>query len=191
MDLFTAIKERRSCRSYLPDAVDDETIDRILEAAVWAPSPANNQPWEFVVITGAEAKEKIFSEAEFRKKELFEKSGWKWMDKYRVDFLKQTPLIIAVIGDPQKTGADMFAEEGRGLAYQHACAAAIQNMLLAAHALGLAGLWFTLFDKTAMRQILGVDSEKDPIALICLGKPGAEPLQTPRKDPKGRTTYMR
>ncbi len=59
MDVLTAIKERRSCRKFSPDPVDDEQIQTILEAAVCAPSPLNAQPWEFVVITSDAVKEKI------------------------------------------------------------------------------------------------------------------------------------
>ena len=65
MDLFTAIKERRSCRNFLPDPIDEATIEKILEAATWAPSPLNAQPWEFVVVTSQEMKENIFVEADW------------------------------------------------------------------------------------------------------------------------------
>ncbi len=190
MDIFTAIKERRSCRNYASEPIDEETLSKILECATWAPSPANNQPWEFVVITNDEVKAKILDEAEHRKQAVFEASGWNWLNKYRVDFLKQVPAIVAVLGDPKKTGADMFLPEGN-VAYQHACAAAIQNMMLAAHAFGLGTLWFTLFDKNAVREILGVGEEKDPLALICMGKPGGDPLQTPRKSLEKKATFMK
>jgi len=190
MDIFTAIRERRSCRSFLPDPVSEATIEKILNAAVWAPSAANNQPWEFIVVTNKDIKKDIFSESEKCKKVLYEKSGWKWVDRYKVDFLEEAPVIIAVIGDPGKTGADMFLEGG-GLAYQHGCAAAIQNMLLAAHALGLATLWFTLFDKATMRKILNIDASKEPLALICLGNPAILPAPPPRKDAEEMTLYLR
>jgi nitroreductase len=190
MDLFTAIKERRSCRNFLPEEVSEESIEKILEAAIWAPSPLNSQPWEFIIVTNKEVKEKIFSEGERCRKWALEKSGWKWLEPYQVDFLQTAPVIIAVIGDPKKTGVDMFMEEG-GVAYKAACAAAIQNMHLAAHSLGLGSLWFTLFEKKAMREILGIDPGKTPLALICLGKPGSAAPHTPRKDLKEKTTYIR
>lgn len=190
MDLPVAIRERRSCRNYLPDPVSDETIEKLIEAATWAPSPANNQPWEFLAITNKDVKDKIFDEADYRKKILFEKSGWKWLNRYEVTFLKEAPLIIAVLGDPKKSGADMFLTEG-GMGYQHACSAAIQNLLLTAHALGLAGLWFTLFEKDPIREILNIGPEKDPIALIPIGRPGADPFPTPRKDLKEKIRYIR
>jgi nitroreductase len=190
MDVFTAIKERRSCRSFAADPVSEDAVDKILEAATWAPSPLNAQPWEFVVITNPEVKERVFAEAERCRQWGLEKSGWKWLGKYGVDFLKSAPLLIAVVGDPKKTGLDMFLEEG-SVAYQHACAAAIQNMTLAAHALGLGSLWFTLFDKKPMRELLGVGPEKTPLAVLCIGKAAGEPMAAGRKEVQEKTTYMR
>ena len=190
MDVFEAMKERRSCRNYLSDPVGEETIEKVLEAATWAPSPLNMQGWEFIVVTNPEVKEKIYSESDRCRKWALEKSGWKWLGGYSLDFLKSAPVIIAITGDPKKTGVDMFMEEG-SVGYQHACAAAIQNMHLAAHALGLGSLWFTFFDKKAMREILGIDPEKTPIAIVCLGKVGGDPTPAPRKDHKKKTTYIR
>ncbi len=190
MDVFEAMNERRSCRNFSGEPVSDENIEKILEAAGWAPSPMNTQPWEFIVVTAQEMKEKIFAEADRCRKWALEKSGWKWLGGYNLDFLKTAPVIIAITGDPKKTGVDMFMEEG-SVGYQHACAAAIQNMHLAAHALGLGSLWFTFFDRKAIREILGIDPEKTPIGLVCLGKAGGGPTPAGRKDIKKKTTYMR
>ncbi len=190
MDLFTAIKERRSCRDFSSEQVDEETIQAILEAAAQAPSPMNAQPWEFIVITKDMVKEKIYSEAERCCKWAMEKSGWKWLGKYRMDFLKTAPVLIAITGDPQKSGVDMFMEGG-GAGYQHACAAAIQNMLLAAHALGLGSLWFTMFDRGALGDILEIEAGKVPLALVCIGKVAGECTPIPRKDIEKKTTYIR
>ncbi|HTZ41269.1 MAG TPA: nitroreductase family protein [Syntrophales bacterium] len=190
MDVFTAIRERRSCRKFLPEAVSDADIEKILEAGNWAPSPANQQPWEFVVITGAGIKEKIFSDSESCKKKLFERSGWKWLEKFPIDFVKEAPVIIAVVGDPKKSGADMFLDESAGRGYLEGCSAAVQNMMLAAHALGLGSLWFTLFEAAPLRQALGLDPGKDPVALLCLGKPAAMGA-TKRKDFREKTAYRR
>lgn len=190
MDVFTAIKERRSCRDFLKEPVPEETVDKILDAGVWAPSPMNAQPWEFTVVTSDEVKDQIYAEAENRRKRLQETSGWKWLGRYQVEFLRSAPVIVAVSGDPEKTGADRFLKEG-GLGYQHACSAAVQNILLAAHALGLSGLWFTLFDLEAMSEILGIAPPRVPLALVCLGKPASAPLQTARKEAREKTRYLR
>jgi len=112
-----------------------------------------------------------------------EKSGWKWLGSYALDFLRSAPVMIVVVGDPKKTGVDMFMEESP-MGYQAACAAAIQNMHLTANALGLGSLWFTLFEKKAIREILGIPPEKIPLALICIGKPRSSPTPPSRKGRK-------
>lgn len=190
MDVFTAMKERRSCRRFSPEAVDERLIEQILEAGNWAPSPANQQPWEFIVIRSAAIKDKVFEEGELCKRKLFERSGWKWLDSYRIDFVKEAPVIIAVIGDPKKSGADMFLDEGTGRGYLEACSAVVQNMLLAAHALGLGSLWFTVFEGGSLRKTLGLDPGKDPIALVCIGKAAGGPAPAKRKDFREKTIYM-
>lgn len=190
MDLFTAIENRRSCRQFLPDAVSAADLERILTAAAWAPSPLNSQPWQFVVVTDDKKKQEIFDEAQRCRQWAMEQSGWKWLGSYSVDFLHQAPAIIAVVGDPKKTGMDMFQEEGT-VGYQLACAAAIQNMLLAAHALDLGSLWFTLFDKAEMRKILDIPEDRTPISLVCIGRTADTPRPVPRKEAAAKTTYIR
>lgn len=180
MELLDAIRNRRSCRKFSPEPVKDEDLRNIIEAGSWAPSPANNQPWEFVILTDQEIKNRLHAACLKSKEEAFQKSGWRWLGKYEIDFLLHAPMIVAVLGDPAKTGVDQFIGESSD-GYKYACAAAIQNMLLTAHSLGLAGLWYTLFDQKAIKGLLGVPDDRTVCALVCLGKPSAEPLQTPRK----------
>ena len=190
MDLFAIIRERRSCRSFLPDPLDETLVAQVLEAGRWAPSPLNAQPWHFVVISAKNVKDRIHAEAQRCRQWAIEKSGWKWLGKYRLDFLQSAPTLIAVLGDPRKTGVDMFMPDG-STGYQHACAAAVQNMQLAAHALGLGSLWFTLFDKAALREILAIDADLMPQALVCLGRPADDMPPVPRKAIEKLTTYLR
>lgn len=190
MDIFTAIKERRSCRDFLSDPINPETIEKILEAASFAPSPLNMQPWQFIVITKQEVKDEIFKEAERCRDWAVKDCGQKWAGGYKVDFIKSAPALIAVTGDPKKTGVDFFMKEGGSVGYQYACAAAIQNMILAAHALGLGSLWFTFFDKKNIVKILGIEENKTLISIVCLGKHSAEPAAIPRKPVKEKTIYI-
>lgn len=189
MDLFSAIETRTSCRQFQADEVDRQTIQKILAAAVRAPSPLNTQPWQFLVITSEAKKEEIYAESDRCRKWAIEQSGWKWLAKYKTDFLLQAPVLVAVVGDPKKSGMDMFQEEG-SVGYQLACAAAIQNMLLAAHALDLGSLFFTLFDKNQMRRILDIPEDKTPVAIVCLGKPDGPLKPVPRKDITEKTVYL-
>ena len=190
MDVFTAMETRRSCRNYLPDPIPEGDIQRILKAAAWAPSPLNSQPWHFTVITDDHTRLEIHEEADRCRNWAIEESGWKWLGGYKLDFLKQAPVLVGVTGDPKKTGMDMFQKEGN-VGYQLACAAAIQNMMLAAHALGYGTLFFTMFDKPQMRSILGLDADTTPVAIVCIGKPQDEPGSVPRKEIDKKTTYVR
>ncbi len=189
MDLFSAIQTRTSCRQFLPDAVARETIEQILAAGVRAPSPLNAQPWQFIVITSPEKKQAILDEADRCRTWAIEKSGWKWLKSYQMDFLLQAPVLVAVVGDPKKSGMDMFQEDGP-VGYQLACAAAIQNMMLAAHALDLGSLFFTMFEKSHLRRILDISDRKTPVALVCIGKPNQPQKPVPRKDSKEKTVYL-
>ena len=190
MDLYEALKERRSCRNYSPEPIDEDVVEKILESAVWAPSPLNTQPWEFVVVMNPAVKDQIIAEAQRCCQWAIEESGWKWLKGYKMDFLRQVPVMVAVVGNPEKTGVDQFMTDG-STGYQHACAAAIQNMILAAHAEGLGSLWFTFYDKTAVKEILAVEDNKVPIAIVCMGKAAGDPVSAPRKSALKKTRFIR
>ncbi|MCK5164160.1 MAG: nitroreductase family protein [Desulfobacula sp.] len=189
MELFTAINQRQSCRNFLEEDIEKVMIEKIIEAGIMAPSPLNTQPWDFIVITSNSVKEQLCNGAEKCKEKAIETSGWKWLEKYSVQFLKTTPVIIVVTGDKTKSGVDIFNEDGP-LAYQHACAAAIQNMLLASHALGFGSVWFTLFDKESVKELLNIDDNKVPLAFVCLGKPAKKSAKTARKPMAKKTLFI-
>jgi len=180
MDVLTAIRERRSCRMFLPQPVNDEDVEKIIDAATQAPSPLNQQPWKFVVVSGESCKEAVYKEAVRYKQELLEKSGWKWLEKYELEFIKSVPVMIVVCGNPAKSGADTIME-GEGHAWRDACAVATQNMMLAAEAEDLSTLWFTMYDKNNLREIIGCDNKTVPIAVVFVGKEAAPSPALPRK----------
>lgn len=189
MELFAAMEDRQSCRDFSETPIKNEVIETIIGAGIMAPSPLNTQPWEFMVITNKALKEKLWNGAETCKAAAIEASGWKWLETYSVRFLITAPVIIVVTGDNTKSGADTFSQGGP-VAYQHACAAAVQNMLLAAHALGLGSLWFTLFDKDAVKALLNIEENKVPLAFVCLGKPTKMSAKTPRKSVAKKTVFL-
>jgi nitroreductase len=190
MDIFSLIKERRSCRSFLADPVPETDVDKIIESAINAPSPINSQPWNFIVITRNEIRLKIYEESVRCKAYLMEKTNWKWLGRYDVEFLKTVPVMVCVLGDPKKSGADIFMEGGIG-AWRDACGAAIQNMMLSAQSVGLASLWFTMFDKAKLNEILGITEVRFPIGLVCLGKAAAEAPAVPRKGLNELVKYIK
>jgi 5,6-dimethylbenzimidazole synthase len=189
MELITAINQRQSCRDFLEENIEQDSLEKIIEAGIMAPSPLNSQPWDFIVITNNIVKEQICNGAQKCKAKAMEASGWQWLEKYSVEFLRTTPVIIVVTGDKTKSGVDIFQEDGP-MAYQHACAAAIQNMLLTSHALGLGSVWFTLFDKESVKELLNIDDNKVPLAFVCLGKPAKNGAKAPRKPMANKTVFI-
>lgn len=168
MECLEAIKERRSCRAFTDRPVEREKLTAVLEAALIAPSPANKQPWEFIVTSNPAYNARLKETSEATKQKLAARSGWKWLPTFSIDFLLQAPTLIVVLGDPAKNGAEQFLDEPSP-GYLEACSAAIQNMLLAAHDQGLATLWFSLFEKRDVREIFAIGDGKDPVAVICIG----------------------
>ena len=189
MDVLTAIKERRSCRSFLSDPISAADVKTIIEAAIAAPSPLNAQPWTFAAVSSADVKAAIAAEAARYKAELLAKSGWKWLDKFDIGFLASVPVMIAVFGNPRTSGADTLME-GEGFAWRDACGAAVENMMLAATSLGLSTLWFTMYDKATLKPLLGVEGDAVPLVLVWVGKAAAPVAAPPRKRVEEVTRFI-
>ena len=151
--VFKAIYERRSTRKFIENKpVEKEKIIKLLQAAMAAPSACNIQPWEFVVVSEPHTVQAI--------KDSIEKYG-KW----------NAPLIIAVCGY-----TEFIPWEGEG--WQLDCAAAIENMLLAAVALGLGSVWLGGSDPEKIRTILDIPDNVHPMGLVYFGYPNEK--QEPR-----------
>lgn len=180
MDVFQAIRERRSYRSFSNQPVEEEKLQAVLEAGQWAPSVMNLQPWKFYVVKNAEMRARIKSASQETLQLIYQASGWNWVSKFSVEFLTEAPVIIVVAGDPKKTGADQFLP-GRGVGYAYSCCAAVQNMHLAAHALGLGTLWFTLYETNKIKDLLNIPSELDVVSMVVLGYPSDKAAPVKRK----------
>lgn len=180
MDCLEAIVSRRSCRNFKSDPIEKDKIYKLLEAAIHAPSPANKQPWEFIVVTNPEYNKRLKEACDIAKEKLATRSDWKWIPTFNIDFLLQAPTLIVVVGDPSKNGAEQFLDDP-SLGYLESCSCAIQNMLLAGHALGLGTLWYSLFEKKDAREIFGISEDKDPLGIVCVGYPERLSTTTARK----------
>ena len=145
MEALEAIKGRRSIRKYQSKAIPGEVLNQVLEAGRWAPSASNFQPWKFVVVKNDKAKEELARTATYG------------------SFLTDAPVAIAVVIDPWSSNHPV--EDG---------AAATQNMLLAAHALGLGSCWIGSYNsayENRAKSILGVPDDRRLLSLISLGYP--------------------
>jgi nitroreductase len=189
MDLITAIESRRSCRNFKNTPLEEEKLLSILQAGGWAPSVMNLQPWRFFVIKNPELKQKLKESCEELAQSIFLASGWKWLSKFSFDFLIQAPVLIAVAASPKDTGADQFIP-GRGTGYAFSCCAAIQNMMLVAHALEVGTLWFSLYDTGPAKEILGIPSELDLVSIVVAGYATEPPKKVGRKSVSELTTFI-
>jgi nitroreductase len=149
MDALEAIHTRRSIRKYQDQPVPDELVQKLLAAAMSAPSACNQQPWQFVVITDRGLL------AEIPK-----------INPYAA-MAHDAPAAILVCGDlALEKVADYWVVD---------CAAAVQNLLLASHALGLGAVWTGVYPRKSrmegFRRLLSLPHKVIPHALIVLGYP--------------------
>jgi nitroreductase len=149
MEAFEAIHGRRSIRRYTAQPVAEEMVEKLLRAAMAAPSAGNQQPWQFVVIDDRATLNAI---PQFHPYSAM---------------LREAPLAIVICGDERQ-------EKYKGYWVQD-CSAATQNLLLAAHALGLGAVWlgvYPLSDRVAKTQeLLGLPSHVIPLAIVAVGHP--------------------
>jgi nitroreductase len=180
MELFKAIKNRRSVRKYTDDPVDDEKIEAILEAGRWAPSWSNTQCWRFIVVRDAQVKAKL-AEALLRFKLPKE------IDNPAINTIKNVPVVIVVCAKLGTSGThpgvgsgDFFTEIGDW--YMFDAALAVQNMVLAAHALGLGTVIIGTFDAARAEQVLNVPEGYRVVTFFPLGVPERVGKTPPRKE---------
>jgi len=157
MDALDIIRKRRSIRKYKKDAPADGDIEKILEAARWAPSGLNNQPWRFLVI-----------------KDKNNKDGLAKFTKYGF-IIKDAPVVIVVCMDL----ADSYNRDKDWMAM----GACIQNMLLEAYALGLGTCWLgeILNKKQEVARYLNLDKNLELTAALALGYPNEDITEGRRK----------
>jgi len=200
MDLFEAIQGRKSIRRYKQAPVPDEDIRKILDAGRWAPSANNTQPWSFIVIKDREllgsmaagVREMIDRMVPHAESEKQAQRLAAYKSNYHT-FFENAPIVIAVCMEAYDAGTDkLLARMGysaddirrlRPLPGLQSVAAAIQNMLLAIHALGYGSCWMTgpLVAQEAFEKLLGFGNEKSIAALLPVGVPDEDPPSRPRK----------
>lgn len=209
MDLFEAIRDRKSIRRFRQQPVPDADIRRILDAGRLAPSANNTQPWSFLVIRdkavmermAAAVREMIDRMVPHAENEKQAQRLTAYKNSYYV-FFEQAPVVIAVFLEGYDAGTDrLLAKMGyaaedirrlRPLPGLQSVSAAIQNMLLAAHALGYGSCWMTgpLVAQEEFGRILGYGKEKFVAALLPLGIPDEDPAARPRRPLDDMTTMI-
>jgi nitroreductase len=163
MDVFECIKGRRSIRRFKKEDVSEELVERVLAAARMAPSAGNMQDWSFIVIRD-----------EKMKKELAEAA-------HKQFFLAAAPIVIVYLVDYRRSSTS-YGKRGKELYALQDSGAAIQNLLLAAHALELGTCWVGAFDEEIVHKLVGAPRDYRPVAIIPLGYPATKPPMTRRRD---------
>jgi len=178
MEVFEAIKNRRSIRQQKSDPIDDETLQTVLDAARWAPSWRNTQCWRFVVVRDSKIKAEIANSLYKIKRDdtMHENAAAK--------AIIQAPVLIVVCAEMGKSGCrpDGTPTTDKGDWYMFDVALAMQNLVLAAHALGLGTVIVGAFDAPKTAKILGVPNGYSVVAMTPLGVPEQEGRVTPRKE---------
>lgn len=172
--VYKVINKRRDIRSFRPDPVPEEKLQRVLEAAHHGPSVGFMQPWNFILVTSDTIKEKLAWAADKERRALAihyedqtEKEA-KFLN-LKVEGLKEAPITICVTCDPTRGGSHVLGRNSIPETDILSTACAIQNMWLAACAEGLAMGWVSFYKKNDIRDILEIPPHIEPVALMSLG----------------------
>lgn len=196
--LFKLMKSRRSVRRFLADPVSQGDLEQLFIAASTAPSGGNKQNWFFIAVKDKAVKEKLLAAVVAKADEFISRIDSSTAKKeFRAytqfyTFFTQAPVVIAVIKKPYDSLAARIMERygmanaRRSSADIQGPAAAIQNLLLAAHSLGYGACWMTgpMIAKEDLEAILGIEKNDELMALIPVGRPAGETVDTKRKDVK-------
>ena len=173
MEVLEAIKSRRSVRRYQTTPVDEKTIELILEAARWAPSWANTQCWRFIVVRDGAIKNKLADTL---------RSGRENATNPAADAIRNAPLTIVACAELGKSGChDGVPTTDKVDWYMFDVALAMQNLVLAAHSVGLGTVHVGLFDAKEVAAILGVPQGFCVVSLTPLGYLDQEPGPAPKR----------
>ena len=188
MDALEAIKTRRSVGLVSDKAVPKELIEEILEAGTWAPSHFKTEPWRFTVLTGSGRKllgDLLADIAEGEMENPKTESNQKKLEKQKQKPFR-APLIIAAAVEPSDNPKVILSEE------YAAVNAAIQNMLLAVHALGLGAIWRTgkpCYDMR-MKKLFHLSDKGELLGFIYIGYPTKEISQGKREHYNKKTAWI-
>ncbi len=162
MDVFEAIQNRRSIRIYKKGELSQETINKLVDAARLAPSAGNTQPWAFVLAASDRTKQGL-SRAAYGQKSIEDAS------------------VVFVVCVDEKTAEEAYGPRGKNLYCYQDTAAAIENILLAACAMGLGTCWIGAFREEETRKIINCPTHMRPVALVPVGYPAESPSARPRR----------
>ncbi len=159
-ECLETIFSRVSIRKFKPDPIPDEVIIEILKAGNAAPSAGNLQARDFIVVKDKNTKRRLARAA------------------LNQMFIAEAPVVIVVCANYPRS-MRVYGERGKLYAEQDATAA-IENILLAVHMLGLGAVWVGAFDEAEVSDVLGIPSYARPMAIVPIGHPAERPRKRER-----------
>jgi len=158
MDAMEAITGRRSVRRYTDKPIPEDVQEKLLKAAMAAPSAGNEQPWHFIIVQSPEMRAAIARVHP------------------HAQMVRQAPLAVVVCGDLELQKHEGF--------WVQDCSAAVENLLVAANALGLGGVWCGVHPagdrEAALREVFGIPQEIVPFAVVAVGYAAEQPAPADR-----------
>jgi len=155
MNLLELLKTRRSIRSYREEQIPQKTLIEIIDTARYAPTGANLQPWEFILVTDAGLRQELSKYAKF----YFIKSG----------HVALAPALIIILGRPSRSEF-----------YTIDCSLAGANIIIAAHFLGLGTCWIGAFNEQKIKESLCIPDELKIVGMITIGFIDEQPDPSPK-----------
>lgn len=171
--LYRAIFERRDVRSqFLPDAVPDEVLGRILNAAHHAPSVGFMQPWDFVVIRDPAIRAAVYRNFECAKRRASE--GYEGEQRALYDGLKlagilEAPVNVCITCDRERKKGSGLGRQTQPMVDLYSTVCAVQNLWLAARAESLGVGWVSILEPDEVKSILGIPPTLALVAYLCIG----------------------
>jgi nitroreductase len=160
MDIYKTVRERTSIRGYKADPIEEDKLERILDAARLAPSGKNGQPWTFIVVKDEETRKKLVPACKGQ------------------EFVGQAPVVVVACGHEERAYKKMG---GYWNSMPLDIGIAIEHLMLAAVSEGLGTCWIGAFFEEQVREILGVPEGVKIVALTPVGYPAGEKTHSSRK----------
>ncbi|HWP59121.1 MAG TPA: nitroreductase family protein [Candidatus Acidoferrales bacterium] len=182
--VLDVMRKRRSVRVYRRGKVTDEQLRTILEAARWAPSGANTQPWEFVVTRDRAKMRKVrrIYDNEWRQRKAEDPIHYKGLKK---DYVGQVSALVLVCADPRTMKAYLTTRQpaDREKLFQASVANAVEHMMLAAAAMGLGTVWVSVREEVEaeLRALFRVPQPLRLLWIVPIGHARSWPKAKPRR----------
>lgn len=164
MQFFDVIKNRHSVRAFLDKPLEEEKIKKILETINTAPSAGNLQAYRIILIKDRKLKEQL------TKTSLLGQ-----------DFMAEAPVVLVFLADPAQS-ASRYVQRGKDLYCLQDATIACAYAQLVATELGLGSCWIGAFDEQGVKDVLNIQKNFKPVAILPIGYPAEKPKPRPRKN---------